>query len=111
MPGVNALFCVSTAYAPIAVQPTLEPDYSFNSMDRVINVEGTPTSLKYPALAHSHEKVVNRKPGFHNHSAEHRAGLRVIIFSGITDSVAVQRTTAAPATAAASSAIRTLITH
>lgn len=43
MPGVDALLCVCTAYAPMAVQPTLLPDYSSNSMDRVISVEGTPT--------------------------------------------------------------------
>lgn len=46
------------------------------------------------------------RPAFHNHPAQCKAGLGVIIFSGITGVVAVQRTTAAPATVAAPSPIR-----
>lgn len=63
-----------------------------------------------PALAHSREKLVNMRLVFHNHPAQKKAGLGVIIFSGISGGVAVQRTTAAPATEAAPSAIRLLIT-
>lgn len=51
------------------------------------------------------------RPAFHNHPAQCKAGLGVIIFSGITSGVAVQRTTAAPATVATPSPIRLPITH
>lgn len=45
MPGIDALLCACTEYAPMAVQPTLLPEYSSNYMGRVINAEGTPTLL------------------------------------------------------------------
>lgn len=54
-----------------------------------------------PALAHSCEKTDNMRPAFHNHPAQCKAGPGVIIFPGITGVLAVQRTTAAPATVAA----------
>lgn len=62
-----------------------------------------------PALAHSHEKVVNMKPVFHDDPAQSEAGLGVIIFSGIASGMAVQRTTAALATVASPSPIHLLI--
>lgn len=61
MPGVDAVWCVCVLLPmPLSLssQPTLLPDFSSNSTDRVINVEGTPTlPLTYvsrQAFAHSH---------------------------------------------------------
>lgn len=86
--------------APLAVQSTLLPEYSSNSMDRVINVEGTPPHfpqrhyVSSPALAHSPKKLVNIRLVFHHHLAQLKArlcyhflkGLRVVCLSKITNS-------------------------